>query len=52
MCHIVAHFLLWPIIINIDNITGDEKTISAKRECQSDIYTRLIFGFYVLFIKF
>ena len=52
MCHTVAYFWLWPMIVNIDNIAGDEKTISAKRECQSDIYSKFILDFYVLFMKF
>ena len=30
LCHIVAHLLLWPMIVNIDNIGGNEKTIVAK----------------------
>ena len=30
MCYIVAHFPLWCMIVNIDNIAGNEKTIPAK----------------------
>ena len=52
MCHIVAHFSFSPMIVNIDTITGHEKIISAKRECQSDIYSRFIFNISVLFMKF
>ena len=30
LCHIGAHLSLWPMIVNIDNIGGNEKTIFAK----------------------
>ena len=52
MCHIVAHFSFLPMIVNIDSTAGDEKIISAKRECKSDIYSRFIFNIYVLFMRF
>ena len=37
------------MIVSIDDIAGDEKTISTKRECQRDIYSRFVLDFYVLF---
>ena len=30
LCHIVAHCSLWPMIINIENIAGNENTIAVK----------------------
>ena len=33
------------MIVNIDYIAENEKKIATKTECQSDIYTRLIFDY-------
>ena len=30
MCRIVAHFSLSRMIVNIDNVAGNEKTIAGK----------------------
>ena len=52
LCHSVTGFSLWHMLVNIDSIAKNEKTIAAKENFKVTYMQSLIFDCYGLVMNF